>query len=466
MMWSVTPGRRKKEEERSRNHERTVNFEVGRNFALTTSIRALQAACNTTRRHLDAETVRKECRIIAENAWSAPEYVLPNSVPMIKVGLIGSPESNRKDCLKAFLGSGYVTLEEGLGCRTKLIMNIGNVPHLVVIREECAAPSPDFTFWVEALIIFANNGTTTTEAEAYVKAMKKLRSPSEVFAVIACVKSEEEQLMEFVPRFRCVWPDAPHFEVDLCNNKNVPEIFHVACQGYLNKKLMSRMPATPMFATPGRPGVTPLQTTGEPTPITRQLFDGHPTPARCDVKERGQALISSGQIKAQGTSSSVQPITSTKKTPPNSLTSQYESRCSRSSSTLVPGSVKGLKSALPVVSALKKSEKVATAAAGSSGSSRKGVRFDSSVPTSPDSEKEFQQTQSSSLKRKSVISPLLNEVLKKPKSEKLQPRKVFSKAAETDVKPKSTIKKRGKKCTVQKNLSVVLESDEDDVIIL
>ncbi|CAL8105644.1 unnamed protein product [Orchesella dallaii] len=213
-----------------------TRLETDRHIATTNSLIALEDCLKSKSGKIPTPILLGHVNMIRENVWNSPEYWLPRGIPIIRLGIIGDCDSKRNDLLKSFLGSGYVTLNENIGCRTKFVLTLFDTTFLIILREETAVPSQEFVLWVDSLIFVANSSYGTTVCEKYIAKWKKIRSLKQINLVAASIKSTKVQSMAFQDRFRCVYPDAPHFEVNLMTNFNVREVFVAACEGFVTKR--------------------------------------------------------------------------------------------------------------------------------------------------------------------------------------------------------------------------------------
>ncbi|XP_036447622.1 arf-GAP with GTPase, ANK repeat and PH domain-containing protein 2 isoform X4 [Colossoma macropomum] len=104
---------------------------------------------------------------IQASCANSQEWTLNRSIPELRLGVLGSLRSGKSALVNRFITGSYLPLESHEGGRYKKEVLVDGQSHLLLIREETGPPSPQFSNWVDAVIMVFSLENETSFQEVY-----------------------------------------------------------------------------------------------------------------------------------------------------------------------------------------------------------------------------------------------------------------------------------------------------------
>lgn len=98
---------------------------------------------------------------------NSQEWTLIRSIPELRLGVLGSIRSGKTALVNRFITGSYLPGESHEGGRYKKEVLVDGQSHLLMIREESDPPSPQFSSWVDAVIIVFSLENEASFQEVY-----------------------------------------------------------------------------------------------------------------------------------------------------------------------------------------------------------------------------------------------------------------------------------------------------------
>ncbi|KAG9269026.1 arf-GAP with GTPase, ANK repeat and PH domain-containing protein 1-like isoform X2 [Astyanax mexicanus] len=98
---------------------------------------------------------------------NSQEWTLIRSIPELRLGVLGSIRSGKTALINRFITGSYLPGESHEGGRYKKEVLVDGQSHLLMIREESNPPSPQFSSWVDAVIIVFSLENEASFQEVY-----------------------------------------------------------------------------------------------------------------------------------------------------------------------------------------------------------------------------------------------------------------------------------------------------------
>uniref|UniRef100_A0AAR2JUF1 ArfGAP with GTPase domain, ankyrin repeat and PH domain 2 n=1 Tax=Pygocentrus nattereri TaxID=42514 RepID=A0AAR2JUF1_PYGNA len=113
---------------------------------------------------------------------NSQEWTLNRSIPELRVGVLGSLRSGKSALVNRFITGSYLPLESHEGGRYKKEVLVDGQSHLLLIREETGHPSPQFSNWVDAVIMVFSleNEASFQEVYEYFRELSTHRNTADI----------------------------------------------------------------------------------------------------------------------------------------------------------------------------------------------------------------------------------------------------------------------------------------------
>ncbi|KAL6483524.1 hypothetical protein MHYP_G00083960 [Metynnis hypsauchen] len=113
---------------------------------------------------------------------NSQEWTLNRSIPELRVGVLGSLRSGKSALVNRFITGSYLPLESHEGGRYKKEVLVDGQSHLLLIREETGHPSPQFSNWVDAVIMVFSleNEASFQEVYEYFRELSAHRNTADI----------------------------------------------------------------------------------------------------------------------------------------------------------------------------------------------------------------------------------------------------------------------------------------------
>ncbi|XP_072512627.1 arf-GAP with GTPase, ANK repeat and PH domain-containing protein 2 isoform X2 [Salminus brasiliensis] len=98
---------------------------------------------------------------------NSQEWTLNRSIPELRLGVLGSIRSGKSALVNRFITGSYLPGESHEGGRYKKEVLVDGQSHLLLIREETEPPSPQFSSWVDAVIMVFSLENEASFQEVY-----------------------------------------------------------------------------------------------------------------------------------------------------------------------------------------------------------------------------------------------------------------------------------------------------------
>ncbi|CAD5215378.1 unnamed protein product [Bursaphelenchus okinawaensis] len=188
-------------------------------------------------------TLEQQMIYIEDAFIHSQEWTLTGNVPVLRLGVIGSLDSGKTPLIHRYLTGGYRTRESAEGGRFKKDLILEGRSHLLLIRDEGKeAPTPDFTHWLDGvLIVYSVNSRESLEvAYSYLKALARFRSQLDFPAILVGTIDNQTAYVQRTPAEEEVKKFArernwSHIEVCSPTGHKVDHVFREVCLQILKR---------------------------------------------------------------------------------------------------------------------------------------------------------------------------------------------------------------------------------------
>ncbi|XP_023220868.1 centaurin-gamma-1A-like isoform X1 [Centruroides sculpturatus] len=231
-----------------------------------------------------ARRIREHVVGVEDSFVNSQEWTLSGSVPDIRLGIVGSPNSGKSALVHRYLTGSYVPDESPEGGRFKKEVVVDGRSYLLLVRDEGGPPEIQFCCWADAtVLVFSLENEASFEAvRAYYAKMSHYRNPADLPVVLV---GTQDAISESNPRIvddgraRKLAADlrgCSYYETCATYGLNVDRVFQDACQKVVRSKMAGltpngsgpdarpvrcdahaagdRTPADPASSSPGRAG--------------------------------------------------------------------------------------------------------------------------------------------------------------------------------------------------------------------
>lgn len=257
----------------------SIRQEIQRFESVHPSIYAIYDLVESIPDNLIQQQLREHVVCIEDSFVNSQEWTLSQSVPQLKLGILGTVNSGKSALVHRYLTATYLQEESPEGGRFKKEVVVDGQSYLLLIRDEGGLPELQFTQWVDAVIfVFSlENELSFNAVYSFFAKMSHFyhitATPHDIPIILVGTQdaiSESNPRVIDDSRARKLASDlnrCPYFETCATYGLNVERIFQDACQKIIQSRATASSIA-PMILPPQPPPSLPIQ---QPPNLPNQL---------------------------------------------------------------------------------------------------------------------------------------------------------------------------------------------------
>uniref|UniRef100_A0A0X3NWQ2 Arf-GAP with GTPase, ANK repeat and PH domain-containing protein 1 n=1 Tax=Schistocephalus solidus TaxID=70667 RepID=A0A0X3NWQ2_SCHSO len=214
-----------------------IRQEIARFESVHPSIYALYELIDSVADRRLADSQRRQVASIEDAFVNSQEWTLGHSVPLIKLGLLGSVHSGKAALVHRYLTGTYLKDESPEGGRFKKEVVIDGQSYLLLIRDEGGPPDEQFGRWIDGLVlVFSIESEESFQiACEYFERLDSFKDTSELPIILVGTQdltSEKNPRVIDDSQARHLAVDlhkCPYYETCATYGLNVERVFQDAC---------------------------------------------------------------------------------------------------------------------------------------------------------------------------------------------------------------------------------------------
>ncbi|XP_066529259.1 arf-GAP with GTPase, ANK repeat and PH domain-containing protein 2 isoform X3 [Hoplias malabaricus] len=238
---------------------------------------------------------------------NSQEWTLNRSIPELRLGVLGNMRSGKTALVNRFITGSYLPQESHEGGRYKKEVLVDGQSHLLLIREETGLPSPQFSNWVDAVIMVFSLENEASFQEVYncFSELSAHRSTADIALIVVGTQDkisttnvrviEDKRVQQLCADVR----RCTYYETCATYGLNVDRVFNEASQKIVAAKKQAALLASckSLPNSPSHPGASTPVASSFPGQNRRGSDTERKTPdSRADVGSSRPVVIKQGTL--------------------------------------------------------------------------------------------------------------------------------------------------------------------------